>query len=178
MLGDRLKALRLERGLTLRQLAELSGLSTGMLSQIENGTADPSLGSLRKLAGVFEAAVASLFTDPDAPLVHVTSPGDRPTMGTTSSGFVYERLSPGRGDLEVLTATIPPGESSSPSKWGHKSTECAFVVSGTLSVQISETTHTLDSGQSITFDSTQPHRYMNLSDADTTIVVSITPPMP
>lgn len=149
-----------------------------MLSQIENNTADPSLGSLRKLAGVFEAEVAALFSDPDAPLVHVTTPGDRPTMGTTGSGFYYERLSPGRGDLEVLTATIPPGESSSTNKWGHASTECAFIVAGELTMEIGAEMYVLTERQSITFDSRQPHRYINSSEYDTTIVVSITPPMP
>lgn len=178
MLGDRLKALRLERALTLRQLADLSGLSAGMLSQIENGAADPSLGSLRKLAGVFDAEIASLFIDPDSPLVQITSPGDRPTMSTDGTGFVYERLSPGRGNLEVLTATIRPGESSSIKKWGHTSTECTFIISGELTVEIGEEKYRLSPGQSITFDSQQPHRYINESVLDATIVVAITPPNP
>ncbi|QJA00013.1 cupin domain-containing protein [Leifsonia sp. PS1209] len=178
MLGDRLKALRLERGMTLKQLSEVSGLSVGMLSQIENGTADPSLGSLRKLAGVFEAAISSLFTDPDAPLVHVSSPNHRPTLGTTGSEFFYERLTPGRGDLEMLTATIPPGRASSAREWAHPSTECAFVISGELRVEIGEAEYTLTAGESITFDSRQAHRYVNASEADTSIVIAVTPPTP
>ncbi|GAA1441663.1 cupin domain-containing protein [Leifsonia poae] len=178
MLGDRLKALRLERGMTLKQLAELSGLSVGMLSQIENGTADPSLVSLRKLAGVFEAAISSLFTDPDAPLVHVSSPDQRPTLGTTGGEFFYERLTPGRGDLEMLTATIPPGLASSPKLHAHPSTECAFVISGELLVEIGDTEYTLGAGQSITFDSRQGHRYVNASDSETSIVIAVTPPTP
>lgn len=178
MLGERLKSLRTGKGLTLRQLSDLSGLSVSMLSQIESGSADPSLGSLRKLAEVFEASIATLFSDPDAPNVSVSRPGARHRLSGSDAGFVYERLTPGRGDLEVLTADIPPGAASSAHPWGHPSTECVFVISGELTVEIAAQTYEITAGESITFDSRQPHRYLNASQAMTSIVVSVTPPSP
>lgn len=178
VLGERLRSLRAAKGLTLRQLSDLSGLSVSMLSQIESGSADPSLGSLRKLAQVFEASIATLFSDPDAPNVSVSRPGARHRLSGSDAGFVYERLTPGRGDLEVLAADVPPGAASSEHPWGHPSTECAYVVRGELTVEISGQTHTISAGESITFDSRQPHRYLNTSEEITSIVVSVTPPSP
>ncbi|WP_223692944.1 helix-turn-helix domain-containing protein [Leifsonia poae] len=178
VLGERLKALRAEKGMSLRQLSEQTGLSPGMLSNIENGVNEPSLGSLRTLAAVFEASIATLFTDPDAPMVAISSPGERMILQAGGAGYSYERLTPGRGDLEVLSAEIPPGAASSPTTWGHPSTECAYVISGTLTVEIGDETHTLHTGQSVTFDSRQPHRYLNESKRVTRIIVSVTPPTP
>lgn len=178
VLGDRLRTLRVDRGLTLRELSEMTGLSVSMLSQIENGTADPSLGSLRTLANVFEASIATLFSDPDAPAVMVSRPGQRHILSAVGADFAYERLTPGRGDLEVLTAEIPPGAASSPRTWAHPSTECAFVISGTLTVEVAGETIELTTGEAVTFDSRQPHRYINASEAPTSIVIAVTPPSP
>lgn len=178
MLGERLRQLRKESGMTLRDLAERSGLSVGMLSQIENGAADPSLGSLRKLASVFDADVSALFSDPNVPAVYVSSPGARMRLMTPGGGFAYERLTPGRGDLEMLRAVIPPGEESSPQRWAHPSTECVFVIEGDLMVEVGDEAHLIVAGQSITFDSRLAHRYCNLSDMPTTIVIAVTPPTP
>lgn len=178
MLGDRLKALRQAKGLTLRELSERTGLSVSMLSQIENGAADPSLGSVRKLAEVFEASIATLFSDPDAPAIHISRPGERHSLGVADASFAYERLTPGRGDLEVLRAEIPPGQATSPRLWGHPSTECAYVISGELTVELGAERVTLATGESVTFDSREPHRYLNESDGVTTIIIAVTPPSP
>ncbi|MDN4614582.1 XRE family transcriptional regulator [Leifsonia sp. F6_8S_P_1B] len=178
MLGDRLKALRTGRGLTLRQLSERTGLSVSMLSQIESGAADPSLGSLRTLANVFEASIATLFSDPDAPNVHISRPGSRHKLIAGDAGYAYERLTPGRGDLEVLHADIPPGLSSSPHPWAHPSTECAFVVRGRLVVEVGAERVEIGAGESVTFDSREPHRYINESAEPTEIIIAVTPPSP
>lgn len=178
MLGERLRQLRKGSGMTLRDLAERSGLSVGMLSQIENGAADPSLGSLRKLASVFDADVATLFTDPSVPDVYISSPEARMRLMTPSGGFAYERLTPGRGDLEMLRAVIPPGAESSSQSWAHPSTECVYVIEGELVVEMGEEQYALSAGQSITFDSRLAHRYRNVSQASTVIVLAVTPPTP
>lgn len=178
MLGERLRKLRKESGLTLRELAARSGLSVGMLSQIENGTTDPSLGSLRKLAGVFDAEISALFSDPSVPAVHISSPETRMRLATPGGRFSYDRLTPGRGDLEMLHAVIPPGQTTSEQSWGHPSTECTYVISGRLTVEIGEASHELEEGQSITFDARLPHRYRNDSDESVAMVLAVTPPTP
>jgi transcriptional regulator with XRE-family HTH domain len=178
MLGDRLRALRQSRGLTLKELSAKAGLSSGMLSQIENNTADPSLSSLRKLAQVFEADISALFADPDAPAVHISRPEDRQILASAKGGFPYERLTPGRGELEVLRAVIPPGAASSAHSWAHPSAECVYVISGSLTVEVGETEYTIAEGEAVSFDSRLMHRYLNHGETAATIILAVTPPTP
>ncbi|GAA5064842.1 transcriptional regulator with XRE-family HTH domain [Thermocatellispora tengchongensis] len=178
VLGDRLRDLRKERGLTLRQLAALIDVSPGLLSQIENGTTDPSLTTVRKLADAFGTSMADLFTEPDAPAVHVSRPGERHRLGASGGGILYDRLTPGRGDLEVLLGHLDQGEATSAEPWAHASTECALVLSGTVTVEVGGRDYRLATGESITFDSRLPHRYLNRDPEPARFVVAITPPNP
>lgn len=178
MLGDRLRDLRLERNLTLRQLAELTGLSAPLLSQIENGRTDPSVTTLRKLARVFDADMASLFHEPDAPAIHVSRPAERFRMVAPKGQVTYERITPGRGDFEVLRAVLAPGDTSAEEPWAHASAECAYVLDGALTVTIGTETHQLSTGDAVTFDSRQPHRYSNQTDAPVSFLLTVSPPTP
>lgn len=178
MLGDRLRDLRQRNGLTLRQLAQQADVSPALLSQIENGSTDPSLATLRKLARVFDASIATLFADPDAPLVHVSRPSERSRLSAPRGEIAYDRLTPGRGDLEVLQADLAPGDASSPEPWAHPSTECAIVLTGTVVAEVDGERHELADGEAITFDSRLPHRYRNDSDEPARIIIAVTPPTP
>jgi transcriptional regulator with XRE-family HTH domain len=178
VLGERLRELRQSKGLTLKQLAERAEVSAGLLSQIENGTTDPSLATLRKLSEVFEEEIASLFAEPNAPLVHVSRPGERKRISAPRGAIVYERLTPGRGDLEVLHAELAPGDTSSSEPRGHASTECVVVLTGTVRIDVGDESYDLVAGEAITFDSRLPHRFTNASDAAASITVSVTPPTP
>ncbi|MEV7429889.1 MULTISPECIES: helix-turn-helix domain-containing protein [unclassified Nocardioides] len=178
MLGDRLRELRQKRGLTLKGLAAQAEVSVGLLSQIENGTTDPSLATLRKLSAVFDAEIASLFTEPNAPLVYVSRPGQRTTISAPQGRITYERLTPGRGELEVLRADLAPGDTSSAEPRGHASTECVLVLGGTVRIEVGEATYDLVAGEAVTFDSRLPHRFSNVSDEPASITVSVTPPVP
>lgn len=164
--------------MTLKGLAAASGLSTGMLSQIENNVADPSLATLRRLAMVFDSSIAALFTEPNVATVHISTPSTRRIIGSLTGEFQYERLTPGRGDLEVLKTDIPPGHSSSSEAWSHPSSECVYVIRGVFTIEVDGETHELTEEQSITFDSRLQHRYLNLSDDVTTILIAVTPPSP
>jgi transcriptional regulator with XRE-family HTH domain len=164
--------------MTLKGLAAASGLSAGMLSQIENNVADPSLATLRRLATVFDSSIAALFTEPNVEAVHISTPSTRRIIGSRTGEFQYERLTPGRGDLEVLKTDILPGHSSGSGAWSHPSSECVYVIRGVLTIEVDGKTYELTEEQSITFDSRLCHRYLNLSNDVTTILISVTPPSP
>jgi transcriptional regulator with XRE-family HTH domain len=178
MLGDRLRDLRLQRGMTLRALAADADVSAALLSQIENGTTDPSMSTLRKLARVFDASVAALFSEPDAPPVHISRPGKRMFLTAPAGQVTYERLTPGRGQLEVLQANLAPGDASSAEPWSHPSTECTLVLTGEIVAEIDGEDHMLVTGEAITFDSRLAHRYVNRSSTAARIVIAVTPPNP
>lgn len=178
MLGDRLRELRQANDLTLRQLAAEAGVSAAMLSQLENGAAEPSLSTLRKLARVFDTSISTLFDDPAEPRVAVTTRARRMRLGAPSQHITYSRLTPGIGDLEVLEADIEPGQASSDEPYSHPSTECATVLAGRLDVEVDGRVHQLGEGDAITFDSRLPHRFVNPYDEPARLLIAVTPPTP
>ncbi len=178
MLGDRLRELRQRHGLTLRELAVQAEVSPALLSQLENGVTDPSLATLRKLATVFESEVATLFTEPNAPMIHLSKPGERMMLTAPQGELGYERLTPGRGDLEVLRATMKPGDVSSSERRGHESTECVVVLSGEVVVEIEEERYVLGEHMALTFDSRLRHRFCNESVDTAEYLLAVTPPVP
>lgn len=178
MLGDRLRELRVRHGMTLRQLAAAAEVSPGLLSQLENGVTDPSLATLRRLASVFHAEVAALFSEPNAPLVHLSRPGERTYLTAPLGQISYERITPGRGDLEVLRAELQPGDVSAPGRRGHESTECVVVLEGAVVAEVGDDRHVLLAGEALTFDSRLAHRYCNESAERAVMLLAISPPVP
>jgi transcriptional regulator with XRE-family HTH domain len=178
MLGERLRELRLRHQMTLRELAAEAEVSPALLSQLENGVTDPSLSTLRKLANVFQAEVSTLFSEPNAPMVHLSRPGERMKLTAPLGEISYERLTPGRGDLEVLYATMMPGDVSSSERRGHESTECIVVLSGEVVVEIAEERYTLVAHDGLTFDSRLKHRFCNESLESAEYLLAVTPPVP
>lgn len=166
------------RGLTLRGLAAQAGLSATLLSQIERGVTEPSLKSLRLLAGVFGQSVSMLFDDGTTFLVHVSHAGQRSRITSPKGHVQYERLAPGNGQLEVLRGVLEPGESSSDEPWSHEALECAYVVAGVLTVEVGKSAYDVVVGDAVTIDSRQPHRYCNNSGERVEFILSVNPPTP
>ncbi|WP_432486733.1 cupin domain-containing protein [Kineococcus sp. SYSU DK018] len=178
MLNERVRSLRKQRGMSLRQLAEATGLSAALLSQVERGTTDPSLSTVRKLASVLGADLPTLFAEDEPTDAHVSRPGERPLLSAGRGAVVYERLTPGRTDLEVLKGRLEPGQATSEEPWGHPSTECAVVLLGAVTAEVGGKRYELALGESITFDARRPHRYLNPSAEPAEYLMSCTPPNP
>lgn len=178
MIGERLKTLRTERGLSLRDLAKDMGVSPTLLSQIERGVTEPSLTTLRRLSVVFGESMAALFTDPQAPSVWISRPGERMRLMGPKGGVTYERLTRGNGQLEVLRALFEPGQFSVSEPVTHPSTESLYVVRGELTAEIGGQSHLVRTEESLTFEATAPHRYVNRGSEVAEVILSITPPVP
>lgn len=174
--GARIRSTREARGLTVRELASRSRLSTGLISQVERGLTDPSLQTLRSIAKVLSTPLFDFFADTDPADVAVVRSGTRMTIRSPHGALTYERLSPGSGRLEMLEGTLQPGGSSSDEPWSHPSEECVVVTTGTLLVEVADHHHRLTPGDSCYFDSRLPHRYVNDSDEPTSFTLAITPP--
>jgi transcriptional regulator with XRE-family HTH domain/uncharacterized cupin superfamily protein len=181
-LGPRLRAIRLQQGVGLRQLARRLDLSPSSISQIETGKMTPSVRTLYALASEFGVTVDEVLFDatPRAregsePTVTdstrtVAEPGlavqraeQRPAI-SLESGVKWERLMFwGDEDVEFLEATYEPGGASSPddSFVRHNGHEFGYVLTGTLRVVVGFDEFILEAGDSITFPSSTPHRLSN-----------------
>jgi transcriptional regulator with XRE-family HTH domain len=173
----RIRTLRLQRGLTVAQLASSAGVSGGLISQVERGLADPSLETLRKIAAVLEVPLFELFAIPEErQRVSVIRHGDHVEISSSANAIRYSRLTAVGGQLEVLRGELAPGGSSSEEARSHPAEECVVVVSGHLTVEVDGEIVQLREGDSCHFDSRLPHRLANVSDAATVFFVSVTPP--
>ncbi|TNC25775.1 cupin domain-containing protein [Amycolatopsis alkalitolerans] len=176
MSQTRIRDYRVSRGLTVRELATRAGVSSGLISQVERGIADPSLETMRKIARVLEIPLFSLFQDEEPSKVAVIRRGDRATIGSPHSTITYSRASRGGSRLEVLEALLEPGSVSATEPRGHPSEECVVALSGCLVVEVMGERHELAEGDSCHFDSNLPHRFLNESGEPTRFLVSVTPP--
>ena len=164
--------------MSLRDLAVAASVSPGLISQIELGRTDPSLATIRKIAAAFDADLATIFAEPSPPPIHISRPGTRPGLAAAQNHLTYERLTPGRSDLEVLLGQLEPGQETSVNGWSHASTECTFVIAGELTVYLGDERYEIRADESITFDSVTLHRYRNEGSSTCRFVVSVTPPFP
>jgi transcriptional regulator with XRE-family HTH domain len=175
-IGEGLRGLRQTRNMTLKDLAEATGLSAAMLSQVERDRTDPSLETLRRLAKALDVPVFSLLRDADNDAVAVVRRDDRMLIRSPHCRTAYARVSPGQGRLELLEGTLGPWGATSQEPWSHPSEECAVVLSGALVVEVADERYKLDTGDSCYFDSRLPHRYLNMTDAAVSFLIAITPP--
>lgn len=174
-LGARIRSTREERGISVRSLAATAEVSPGFLSQLERGLADPSLETLRRIAGALGLPLFDLFRE-DVAVPAVVRHASRAQISSPGGGITYSRISAGAGRVEVLEGVIEAGGHSSAEPHSHPSEECIVVLSGRLDVEVDGRTTSLDEGDSCSFDSRLPHRYLNPGTDEARFIVSVTPP--
>jgi quercetin dioxygenase-like cupin family protein len=138
-----------------------------MLSQIENGRAQPSVATLYALVSTLSLSLDELLNGDavrsERPQTPVVTPANRALL-VMDTGVTWERLTPGPDPMvDALLVTYPPGSSSS-SGGGlmrHAGHEYGFLLSGRLTVHLGFETFVLEPGSSVSFDSATPHAYLN-----------------
>ncbi len=177
LMGERLRVLRKEAGLTLAQVSERSGLSVGYLSQIERDLSHPSIRALSDIAKVFGVSLGWLFQTPDPARSNesrfIVRRDERGVMHLTS-GIREEVLSPDLdGPLKLFSTTIQPGAENDPDGTSHKGVEGGLVLSGELTLILDGTSHRLREGDSFSFPGQLSHRFRNDTTWPTVVVWSL-----
>lgn len=170
--GRNVQRVRKHRGLSLERAAALTGVSKGMLHQIERGETQPTVTTLWKIATGLNLSFSSLLKE-DKAAVSVTSQKEVPdVMEDNGKCQVYLQFPfDPQTRIEIFSITLKPGCSyvSSPHNEGVQ--EYITVVSGVFSFQIHDETHTLPTGSGIRFSGNVQHRYINQTDLDVIIQV-------
>jgi transcriptional regulator with XRE-family HTH domain len=178
-IGEQIRELRRIKGMTLQQVADAAGISTGYLSQIERNRSKLPIGVLKRIADLLGVHMNWFFqpgtAGPPEERDVVVRAGRRRKMSFTGTGISEELLSPNlSGPLELLLSTIEPGSDSD--YYSHDGVEAGLVVEGSLDLWVGERYFRLETGDSFSFKSTLPHRCANPGTAPTRIVWVITPP--
>jgi transcriptional regulator with XRE-family HTH domain len=173
-IGEQLRVRRQARGLSLRDLAERLGCSPSLISQIERGLANPSVSTLYGMVAELDVSLDELLFNERRPTSSAAAPGAEPIQRgrerhriRLASGVLWERLTtvsePG---VEFLYVIYEVDGASSPADafQRHAGHEWGYVLSGTLQVTIGFRQYTLEPGDSISLDSTTPHRLANIGD--------------
>jgi transcriptional regulator with XRE-family HTH domain len=160
--GLHLRALRQERGLSLRALAQLCDLSANTISLIERGSSSPSVSTLHRLATALGVHISYFFTDPhDKSRVLLTRASERARSGSAS--VKLESLGYGLEEqaCDPFIVTLKPGAGSGPKVMVHRGHELVHCLRGELDYQVGEERYRLKPGDTLLFDAGLPHRWKN-----------------
>lgn len=160
--GEQLQAVRRHRGWSLRELAEASGLSLTTVHQIETGRTSPGLGTLQSLVTALGVPVSALFDDhrPPSPAVCCAA-SERP--GVAIPGGRLERLASGLASqrLRGLVLTLGPRRETGSAPIVHPGQELVLGLEGACVYEVAGQRYSLETGDSLLFESSQPHRALN-----------------
>lgn len=163
--GARLRVLRASAGLSIRALAEMSGLNVNTLSLIENGKSSPSVSTLQQLASALGVPVTEFFvTEQGTKTVVHQKDGARPRA--VFSHGVMEDLGAGmaRFGAEPLIVTLEANADSGVNPIVHTGREFVYCLEGRVAYTVDAETYVLEPGDSLLFEAYLPHRWKN-SDA-------------
>jgi transcriptional regulator with XRE-family HTH domain len=170
--GARVNALREAAGLSLRDLAERSGVSAPMLSQVERGETSPTLTVAARIAAGLELRLSQLLRLDEEGAVTIVRASQRRRGGNARRGHRFEVLTseaPGQRS-ELSRHTLAPGGATGaaddPPMHEPGSRETALVELGALVLVCDGERHELREGDCVTFDADLPHHFENASDAD------------
>jgi transcriptional regulator with XRE-family HTH domain len=171
--GARIRELRKRRGLSLRALAEHSGLSANAISLIERGETSPTLTSLEQLTRALGVPVGVLFQREAARVLHIKRNASR---GIQYTGVLLESLGEGLADrqFEIMRLTIEPGAQTQGTPLSHPGQEYVYCLEGTIHYRVADQTYVLETGDSLNFHSALPHSWRNPGAETSTLLVVLT----
>jgi transcriptional regulator with XRE-family HTH domain len=151
--GERVRGLRTERGLSLRRLASATGFSPSFISQLEHGQVSPSIASMEKIAETLQVTLGEFFAaaaEGEGGLV--VKAAERARMSSSWSNASVDALSPmgARRRLDPVLLTLQPGGRSGKHPYPHRREEFAYVLEGEVTLTLGPEEHRLRRGDSAT----------------------------
>lgn len=178
VVGGTLKKFRHRRGMTLKELAALSGTSVGHLSQLERDICSPSVKTLYAISRALGVTIGQFFDQSGEganEARYVVRKGDRHHIRFSEGIDDYQLTSDTVKQLSLLYSTLAPG-TTLVDPYTHEGEEAGFVISGQLELFLDDTKMLLEAGDSFSFPSLLPHRYGNPGQIETVVIWAATPP--
>ena len=177
-IGERLRAVREKKGLTLKQVAAAVGVTESQISQIERNKVAPAVDTLLDIAGFLNLDLDYLFADfRRAHPVHIIKAGERPRF--EDQGTVYELLSQseeGEQGIEAYLLEIAPNSRHGSPSYGHVGKEMGVILEGEAELTCGGRIYGLGKGDSVSFSSDVPHILKNAGSEPLRAFWVVTPP--
>ncbi|WP_084772454.1 helix-turn-helix domain-containing protein [Nonomuraea candida] len=175
-IANNVRAQRAHRGLTLDALAARSGVSRGMLVQVEQGRTNPSVSTLTRIASALGVTVARLVEVSDVPMVRVV---DKSDVVAFRQGATEARLLVGADMpmiLELWDWRLAPGEHHDGDAHPPGTREMLTVLEGELTLTVYGKGHVIGKDDAVLFTADRPHRYANRGEGDLRFVMVVAEP--
>ena len=176
--GKKLRELRGERKLSIRALAEKSGLAINTLSLIENEKTSPSVSTLQQLANALQVPITTFFEmETETRHVVFTAREQRPEGFQAMQGISLEDLGAGLADRAVqpIIVRLEPEAESGPDPIIHTGHEFVYCLDGRIRYTIEDQDYFLEPGDSLVFESHLPHCWANPSTTTAEIILVLIP---
>ena len=177
-IGEKIRALRLAKQMTLKQLARKAGCTDAYISQMERGRANPSLMILKNISSALEVKVVDFFLDPEETNDDVVlKRGERVSIdfkdGFVKSQMLVKKIQNRR--MQPFYTTIDPGGGSKGS-YSHVGEEFGIVLRGELQLDLGDRQYRIKRDQSFYFSSQEPHCFSNPGKIRTVVLWVVSPP--
>lgn len=174
--GQRLREIRASRGLSMKSLAQMSGLNINTLSLIENGHTSPSVSTLQQLAQSLQVPITEFFeSNHGSKKIVYQKHGKRPHVKFQHS--TMEDLAPGMPRLgaEPLLVTFEPGADSGKKTIVHTGREFVYCLDGRIAYAVDNEKYILEPGDSLVFDAYLPHYCKNIDPTPSRALLVLCP---
>lgn len=155
LLGAKIRKVRQDMKLTLKELSEKAGLTASYISQVERGIIEPSISSLRRMSAALEVPIYTFLTDNIEQEYVLIRANERRKLDLPHSSIIYEFITPMASDkranpkMEVIYLKLEAKSWSSDRPFVHAADECIFMIDGNMDVLLGTERYNLQEGDSI-----------------------------
>jgi transcriptional regulator with XRE-family HTH domain len=174
--GRRLREIRNNRGLSIRALAEESGLNVNTLSMIENGKTSPSVSTLQQVAAALKVSITSFFeTETAAQKIVYQKAGERQAAAFTHGTLADLGAGFSRAGLEPFIVNLQARADSGDTPIVHTGLEFVYCLEGSICYEVEDQVYLLEAGDSLLFEAYLPHRWQNTGETPSRSLLLLCP---
>lgn len=177
-IGMKIKKLRTEKNITLKELSEKSGLSVGFLSQLERGLTTIAVDSLERLAEILEVQLTYFFNFPHKKKDRVLRSYEQEIIDAADGGFIKYSLSTNLEDKKFvprLVEILPQKEDEEIFSYQHDGEEFFYVLEGILTLYADGERYDVYPGDSVHMNSNIAHNWANYTNKKVKLISVNTP---
>lgn len=181
-IGQKIKALRKEKKLTLQDVANETGFSPALISQIENNNVSPPIATLSKIARFFDVKMSHFFEEGEGTTRYeIVRRHERRIVSRviskdgTKHGYTYETLSYRKKNKKMEPFLLTVNErAKEETLYNHEGEEFLLILSGTAEIILDNERFTLEKGDAVYFDSTVKHRLLSKEGGTVQVLAVVT----
>ena len=180
-IGAKIKELRRAKKLTLQDVANETGFSTALISQIENNNVSPPIATLSKIAHFFDVKIGHFFSENESECRFEVLRGNERSVipkvvsqDGTNHGYFYESLSVRKKNKKMDPFLLTLNEKvTNTDTYSHNGEEFLFVMKGTAELLLDDQRIVLNGGDSVYFDANLKHRLLSSGGDEVKVLVVV-----